>query len=251
MQHHATLITVLTIVGVMLLTVVVLIVSTRRNLPRIMSAQTAFFTETGYRHPEIPGAPIEEQVKFVPKRGNVMAMALEKKYVKPDAAGPIAFESSSRSEGRNRVQRESWRMTLPRPPAIRFQIAERSLLPSVGKAIGQHLTGRTRSWSQHYPTNVEIDDAAIAKRFAVFGEDPDAVRAVLAQAAIRERLLDCAEVDLVVDGGSILLSDPNGKNLAAGRTQRRGLDPSPTIRASIPVHRKIHAMLGAVRDAIA
>ena len=239
------------IVVIFLVTVVALVLSTRKNLPEILAAQTEFFTETGYRHPEIPNAGIDETVRFAPRRGNAWKMELEKRYVRPDPAGAFVFASSARTEGRYRVRRESWRMVLASAPSLRLQIAERKLMPSAGKAIGEHFTGKERTWKRVYPGPIELDDKALSARFAVFGTDPDAIRRLLAKPEVRDRLLAAAEIDLVVDDASILLSDPNGNNLKGGDAgPRASLNPAPRLRASIPVHRNMHAMLGAIRDGV-
>jgi hypothetical protein len=241
--------TALGIIGIAVITIVALVIYVRMNGPAILEAQRQFFTQTGYRHPEIPNAPVEEQVKFVPRRVG-MADALRKgkretRYVKPDPAGALEYTSMSITEavagGTMRSSSESWRLALGTPARLQLQIADKRL---VSKGNVKDHFGRTRSWTQRYSSAIELDDAALAGRFAVFGDDAAAIRRVLARPDVRERLLGFAEVDLVVDDGSIVLSDPSGKNRKAGRIG------GPRIVDSIPVHQNVQAMLGAIRDEV-
>jgi hypothetical protein len=240
--------TVLGVFVIAVLTCVYLVIKVRRNLPQMMEAQKQFFTLTGYRHPEIPNAPIDEQVRFYPRRVS-MADALTKgrletRYVKPDPTGALEYSRESFSErsaaGIAKIHRESWRLALGTPPKLGLQIAEKKIV----KQRNIERRGNTRTWTLLYETPIELDDAVMSDRFAVYGTDAIAIRRVLARPDIRERLLACAEVDLLVDGRSIVFSDPSGKNIKAGRMG------NSSILESIPVHQRVQAMLGALRDEV-
>lgn len=247
---------VLGVVAIAILTVVALVAAARKHGPAIAAAQREFFARTGFRHPERAAGTVEDQVSFVPRRGNALALSLETRYVRPSGAGePLEFHATATVEGRDRVHRQTWRRALVTPPTVRLQIADRSL-SSLGKAVREMVTHSSRTWSALYPGPVPVDDPAFDRRFVVYGTEPEAVRRCLAAPGLRELLLGCAEVDLVVTDREIRFADPSDQNLreARGGTTGRvakGLNPAPSILASIPVHERITRIIDTTRDAVA
>jgi hypothetical protein len=212
------LVVVLGVVAIAVLTVVALVFVARRHGAEITGAQQALFAETGYR--DISPRPTLH--------------VREQHYLR--AQPELHFQARSTRDGQGTVHTSSW--WLPGPSPVLLQIADRSL-SSLRKAATEALTGSSRSWSQCYPQATPLGDPELDARFVAFG--PDAAVVQRCAAGMRDLLLACPEVDLVATATEIRFSDPRGKNLGAERTL--GLNPAPNIRASIPVHRRIHAIL--------
>ena len=233
---------VLGFVGIFVISFVGIILLARRHVPAIMAARRAFFEQTGYRHPGLVAASIEEQVQFVPR---MTLKTREERYVRRlDSDHEVSFLSSSVREPGRIVRRLSWSVPLAHSPAVVLQIADRSL-SSFGKTAREALTRSSRTWSPIYPP-VALADAELDARFVAFGPDPEAVKRCVV--GLRELLLACKEVDLIVTPTEIRFSDPSDQNLSAahgGTTGRiaAGMNPAPTILSSIPVHQRINEIL--------
>jgi hypothetical protein len=238
------------------ITVVALVLAARKHAPEILAAQREFFTATGYQHPELPGRPVEEQIQYVPRRMDLATMAMETRYVRPIAPGEqVTFRATATTEAGKRVHRQSWRLTLAQPPTALIQIADRDL-SSLGKAVREAVTRSSRTWSAVYSHPVTFGDPALDARFVAYSPNPAAAQRCLATPALRQLLLACEEVDLIVSPTEIALADPADKNLKAARggTAGRvgnGLNPAPSIRASIPVHQRMNQLLEQARAATA
>lgn len=244
------LLTLAGIVAIALITVVAIVLAARRHGPAIAAAQRDLFTQTGLRHPELPTGTIDEQVAFVPRRGSALARRLETRYVKPLADGErLDFHAVVAMEGNTRVRRQHWERTLAAPPRVHLQIADRAL-SSTGKAVREAVTGAARTWHARYPGPIALGDPELDARFVVFATDAEVARRCVTGPALRGHLLACAEVDVATTPTSIRFDDPADRNLRDARGPREGLDPSPRIRASIPVHLRVEQILAAVRDAV-
>jgi hypothetical protein len=249
-------ITLAAIPVIMVITIVAIIVAARRHGPAIVAAQREFFIQTGFQHPERLNQPLEAQVAYVPRRGDLRTMKIETRYVRPLPTGEqILFDATATTEAGKRVHRQAWRLALRQPPTAVLQIADRHL-SSTGKAVREHLTGAKRTWRAVYPGPFPTGDAELDARFHFYSPDPDTARRLLARPGLRERLLACEEVDLTVSPGEIAFADPADENMKAARggtigRMSHGLNAAPSILASIPVHQRVTAILEEVHVASA
>lgn len=243
--------------GIVVLTIGYLAWVVRRHGPAITDARRALFTATGYRHPEAPTASVDDALAFVPHRVDLRTGGFATRYVARRSGGEqVVFEQDVRRQGRVRVRRQHWGHTLARPPAVRLQIAERGFL-AVGKAARELLTGTARTWQPIYPHAVPLDEPALDRRLVVLTDDAAAAQRLLAaDPGLVAALAALPEVDLRVTDREIRLDDPGDRLLrdaggAVGGRAATLADPSLAIRASIPAHQQMCALLDRVRAAVA
>ena len=149
----------------------------------------------------------------------------------------------------------SWYAVLAQPPRSRVQISDKSL-SSVGKAVKEMFSNTERVWNAEYEQKVPSGDPELDKRFNVHTDDPAAAARVLAAPGLRELLLGCVEVDLIVRGNEVRFADPTQKNLRAGMGGTLGQmamahDMMKTMDVSIPVHERIAELLAVTARAAA
>jgi len=219
------------IFGIAIITVVALVLVARKQGPEILAARRELFEQTGFVDQAASGGKFGEMATHYVQRDN-----------------GVEFRSTATYEAGKRVHRMAWRKPLAQQPVVVFQLADRTL-SSLGKGMKEALTATKRTWSPIYPGPIELADAALAKRFVAFGPDPAAIEKCLAAPGLRELLLACAEVDLVVTGSEIRFDDPSDRNMSAARGGTAGriqMGIAGSIRASIPVHKRVLAILAGV-----
>ncbi|MEO8551105.1 MAG: hypothetical protein ABI678_14065 [Kofleriaceae bacterium] len=223
------------IFGIAIITVVALVLVARKQGPAIVAARQELFAQTGFEE----GASAAG--------GKLGDLATH--YVKPNGT---EFRSTATYEAGKRVHRMAWRMPLAQQPQVVFQLADRKL-SSLGKDVKEALTGVKRTWSPMYPGPIELADKSLASRFVAFGPDPAAIEKCLAAPGLRELLLACTEVDLVVTQKEIRFDDPSDRNLSAARggtTGRIQAGIAGSIRASIPVHKRMLEILARTQASL-
>jgi hypothetical protein len=149
----------------------------------------------------------------------------------------------------------SWSMPLAAAPRLRLQVAERRFAGAAA-AVRDALSRRSRPWSQYYPLAVQSGDAALDGRFAFFGIAADEVLAALRSPGLRELLLGCAEVDLVVEHDRVAAHDPQQRNFAAATGGSLGAlavgrDAVRWTELALPVHDRMAELLLAAARACA
>ena len=213
----------------------------RKQGPEILAARCELFEQTGYVHPDLVNGFATQQAQFVPRRRGKLGETGSHYLRQIDASHAIEFRSSMTFEAGKRVHRLAWRLPLARRPRVVFQIADRRL-SSLGKVAREAFTRTSRTWSPIYPGPLALVDPALSARFVAFGPDAAAVNRCLAVPGLRELLLACAEVDLIVTETEIELADPSDRNIGAARGGTVGrvrIGIAESIRASIPVHRRM------------
>ncbi|HWM84885.1 MAG TPA: hypothetical protein VNO33_03580 [Kofleriaceae bacterium] len=232
----------------------------RRRRAGMPQAFRMFFERTGYRYAEIADRPLEEQIAhgqtlMAGARGGYRAHMLRDYHGLPVHS---VQETGHRQEGGKSVSTmsASWFCPLAQAPRIRLQVAERSLTGGLRKGLAEAFTSRERVWHQAYPLAVESGDAELDRRFQFFGYDQAAVRHALSAPGLRELLLGCAEVDLVVHADRVEFADPMQKNMTAGMGGTIGMmamggDMTRWMEMTIPVHDRIAQLLGTAARACA
>lgn len=234
----------------------------KQALANMGPAVRMFLERTGYRLPEIVGAPLEEHVRQVDARLQSMysgqARGWEQRYVRNFHGVPVEFSSymgPGQSEG-SQVMWAIWRTHPQAPPRILWEVAEKKLV-GVRKAVGEFMNNMTREYEPRYPQAVQIGDPELDARFFFFGVDPNAVRYVLAQnPRIRELLLASAEVCMIVAPDEILFSDPTQQNMQAGMggtvgAMAIGFDMTKMMELQVPVHDRMAELLAITARASA
>ena len=142
----------------------------------------------------------------------------------------------------------SWTTPLSKTPHTLFEVADKSL-SSTGKAIKEAFSDHSRCWTPTYKTQVHSSDLELDKRFVFYGQDAAAVRFLINQPGMRDLLLGCAEVDLVVSANEVSFSDPAQKNLRAAMAGKGiSTDVMKMTELSIPVHDHIAALLARTAE---
>ncbi len=233
----------------------------KQALSTLGPALKMFLERTGYRHPDLVNAPVEESVRIMEVMLNEQysgrAQAFEQRYVRSFHGIPLEY-SSFMGPGQNggSVMWATWRVRPPAPPRILWEVADRSLV-GARKAIGEFLENSTREYAPRYPQAVQTGDPALDARFVFYGVDPNAVRWVLSQnPRLKELLLASAEVCLVVAPDEIFFSDPTQKNMQAGMggtvgAMAVGFDMAKSMELQVPVHDRIAELLAIAARASA
>jgi len=225
---------------------------TRKRRAGMPQAFRMFFERTGYRYADILNLPLDAHVMHGEKLLSSAGSRGHHIHMIRDFHGtPIHSLQEQRTrteEGRRVVETStSWWTPLPRPARIRVQIVERSLVGTV-KAVKEALGNSKRPWTQHYPLSVQAGDAELDDRFLFFGVAAQEVLHILQTPGLRDLLLGCAEVDLVVDRDRVVFADPLHKNLSAGMggylgAIAMGTDMMKWMEMAIPVHDRMAQLL--------
>jgi hypothetical protein len=214
-----------------------------------------FFERTGYRYAEAPKADLEPTVQLaeekIRQQQSGRAGGFETHMVRDYHGMKIEhqqFMGNTQRDGNNvYVMSCDWRLVAAEPPAVKWQAAARSL-SGAGKALKEAFSNSTREWSALYPEKVESGDPELDKKLNFYGEDPEAVRRVLATPGLKEAMLACEELDLRVSEKGVVFVDPTQKNLRAGLggtvgMMATGFDYGKLMDLSIPVHDRIAELL--------
>jgi hypothetical protein len=212
-------------------------------------AVRSFFERTGYRYDHMAQAPVDQHVGLAVQEANNWKPGDRTiRYVRSFHGMPIQFLQSYESTDKGFSIACQWSVPLTQPPRIPFHIADKSL-DSVGKAVREAFSNSKRIWSAKHPHRVETGIPQIDARFAVYGQDPNAVRWLLQQnPALIGLLTSCVEVDLFVDAHSATFADPVQKNMNAAMggmvgNMALGFDMAKRMDLSIPVHERMAEIL--------
>jgi hypothetical protein len=222
----------------------------------------AFFQRTGYRFVDMLDQSPEAQANrsFEDAKKPQTAGTFDLHYVRDFYGIRLHYRSSSgwRKEGTKNIfwRSNGWEADLPAPARTPIHIADKRL-DSTMKAIGEIFSNSERVFnakaSQKVPTGIPEVDA----NFVVFGEDPNAVRALFASnPGIAALLSGWAELDVAVVGNRAVFADPSQKNMTAalgGMTGNMalGLDIGKRIELSIPVHDRVAELMATLVRAAA
>lgn len=211
-----------------------------------MPAATRVFLETtGYRHAAILDQPMESQVaqSLVAMHPNADGLA-RTHLVRNVEGAAVHLIQEVRYKARLTRSSSNWSTPLLSPARTLVHVADRSL-SSTTKALKEAFSKTTRSWAPVYETEVRSGDAQLDERFVCYGQDPDAVRRLLNQPGMRNMLLACAEVDLVVYPDRVSFADPLQKNISALMGTSRMSDVVGMMKLSIPAHDAIARLIVA------
>ncbi|CAN5666486.1 hypothetical protein BH09MYX1_BH09MYX1_50630 [soil metagenome] len=215
-----------------------------------------FFQRTGFRYPDMPPEPIAAHVQRATFEAQSPAGSRAIHYVRNFHGITIHHHQAFMQTDAGYSVSCSWSAELPRPPAIPFQVADKSL-SSVGKAVLEAFSNSTRQWSPRHAHDVMTGVPNLDQRFRILGRDPNAVRALFQRdPALAAALLQQVEVDLWVDDQRAVFSDPSQKNMNAGMggtvgQMAMGFDIAKRMDLSVGVHERISELLAlAVRAAI-
>jgi hypothetical protein len=212
-------------------------------------AMRSFFERTGYRYAQLAQAPLEAQVDLaVQEANNWSAGDRTIQYVRNFHGMPVQFLQSYTHTDKGFSIACQWSVPLTQPARIPFHIADKSL-DSMGKAVREAFSNSKRIWSAKHPHRVETGIPQIDTRFAVYGQDPNAVRWLFQQnPALIGLLSSCVEVDLFVDAQSATFADPIQKNMNAAMggmvgNMALGFDMAKRMDLSVPVHDRMAEIL--------
>lgn len=208
-------------------------------------ALRAMFEQTGYRHADMPNAPIEAHIRrseeLSRKRGDSRV-----RMVRNVEGRQLYWEQWTQIVGSGWSTGCMWTMPLERLPRASFHIAEKRLV-GAGKAIKEFMSSSKRNFTPAFEQQHAIGDAALDQRFVMFAVDPYAAREALAQPVLRALLLGCTEVDLVVKAHEVRFNDPSQVNLRNAMGGAMGM----LAAASSGDAGKSNATITAVHDHIA
>jgi hypothetical protein len=220
-------------------------------------AYVSFFQRTGYRYADIADQPPEaqanrsfEDAKKPPTTGDY-----ELHYVRDFYGLRIHYRSShgSRNEGTKTIfwRSNQWEAELTAPPRIPIHIADKQL-DSTLKKVGELFSNTERVFNAKCSQRVQTGIAEVDSTCVVFGEDPNAVRALFAQTpALVPLLSGWAELDVAVVGNRAVFADPAQNNMQAAMggmtgSMALGFDIGKRIELSIPVHDRIAELLATL-----
>ena len=212
-----------------------------------------FFEHLGYKYKELLDAPVEAQAaKAMASYGQAGS---NKQYMIRDFHGVQVHwkQKTCQTKSGGWSSSMSWSMALDEPPRIVWQIAEKTL-GGAGKAVKEAFSKVSRQWDPVYSQRIKTGDAEIDKRFRVYGENPEAVIELLQTPGLKQRLLDNAEVDLLVSEDGVVFNDPGHKNIHAAMGGTVGMmanagDVTKYIDLLIPVHDRIAELLVSAAQA--
>lgn len=230
---------------------------TNKRKAGMPAAFRMFFERTGYRYADIYNQPLEAHIMHGEKLVAQGYGGSRVHMIRDFHGMPVHCVQETWTEKKDNrthyVRSASWWTPLAAAPRIRIQIAERSLT-SVGKVIKEAFSNQSRTFRQELPLTVQSGDPELDKRLVFFGVDANEVLHVLRTPGLRELLLGCAEVDLLVHNDKIVFSDPTQKNMNAGMggtvgTMAVATDMMKTMELTIPVHDRMAQILGTVARA--
>lgn len=222
----------------------------------------AFFQRTGYRFSDMPDASAEAQANrsFEDAKKPQTAGSFDLHYIRDFYGVRLHYRSSSgwRKDGTKQIfwRSNQWEADLPAPARTTIHIADKRL-DSTMKAIGEIFSNSERVFNAKASQKVQTGIPEVDKNFVVFGEDPNAVRALFANnPGIVPLLSGWAELDVAVVGSHAVFADPaqNNMNAAMGGMTGNlalGLDVGKRIELSIPVHDRVAELMATLVRAAA
>jgi hypothetical protein len=217
-----------------------------------------FFERTGYRYADIYDQPLEAHVmhgetlmKNAGRQGYRVHMIRDFHGIPVHSVQEVSYKQQG--GGTVTSMSYSWWAPLPQQPRVALQVAERNLT-GFGKAVKEAFSSRERVWQQEYPQQVQSGDAELDRRFLFFGHDPASVHHALQAPGLRDLLLGCAEVDLIVYPDRVVFSDPLQKNMTAGMggtfsMMAMGSNMTRFMEMTIPVHDRVAELLAVTARA--
>lgn len=231
-----------------------------------MLAQTGdayrmFFERTGYRFPELGGAPLEAHAQLGEKKTRDMmsgsGKAIEQHYVRDFHGLPVEFVQyyGAGEKENSYVMSAHWTAKTQHHSRVLWECAEKSLV-GVRKAVGEMFTSGSRSYQPSYPHEFKSGDPQLDARFFFYAQDPNAAQAIVQNPHLKQLLLASTEVCLVVRPHEIFFSDPMQKNLHAGAggtigRMATGFDMMKSLELAIPVHDRMAELLAVTARASA
>jgi len=209
-----------------------------------------FFERTGYAFDDARCAPVDVQIQRWQRayaasfRGEGYSAHLVRNFHGLE----VHWEQFTGQRDNAYVIAQSWWAPLQAMPRAPFHIAEKSLASTAGKMAKEFFTNMSTNWKPAFERQLATGDRELDARFVVFGPDEASVRAVLANPALKQALLECAYVDLRVLPDSVRFSDPEQKNTLAmmggtyGAMQYAG-NPGKAFEVTLPVQDRIANIL--------
>jgi hypothetical protein len=219
----------------------------RTRTATIGPAARAFLEQTGYRYADVADPNLDAHVARYEASWATMSKGFQSRMVRNFQGVAVHHVQEGKVTDRGWSSSCAWMAPLPQRPRVRLHLADKSL-SGVGKVVKEAFSNRSQSWQPLYSVKVELADAELAKRFVCYSDGAGDAQTVLHAPGLRERLLSCVEVDLVITDADVRFSDPFQKNLlaamggAAGAVAARG-DIGKTLQAQIPMHDRISEML--------
>ncbi len=148
-----------------------------------------------------------------------------------------------------------WSTRLAQPPRIALQVIEKRLIGKLSR-VDNFIENKSYEWQQLFPHQVQLADAELERRFAVYGNDPALVVTALGANGVRESLLACKQVDLSVGPDGVVFSDPFRENIMAALGGGTGLlmvgyDPRAITQMILPVHDRVSWLAATLTRACA
>jgi hypothetical protein len=232
-----------------------------RALEQSGPALADFFERTGYRYIDLRHLPAAAQAERALSDGRLGKAVQELHYVRDYDGLSIHYTMSFGQYRRDfrtfYYQSSQWYAPVLAPPRVPMHIADKHLQSTakrVTELIGNEKGGFTPKCAQQIATGIgEID-----RQFLVFGEDPEAVRAVLRQnpALVGMLLGGWAELDVGVTREGAWFADPAQSNMQAAMggtigSMAMGFDYGKRMDLTIPVHDRVAELLAALVRAAA
>jgi hypothetical protein len=226
-------------------------------------AAVAFFERTGYFYADRPNMPAEVQADRAALEMTQMTALGAQQMAKKDYEHVThqirnyhgvmihyrsAFGGKFETLKTTTYRSASWAAELTRPPRVPVHIADKSLV-SMTKAVGEMFTNTRRQFTPQASQRVETGIAAIDGKFAVFGEDVAATRALFAQHPdLVEMLGNWAALDVFINAGGCVFNDPGQENVQAAMggmvgNMALGFDIAKRLELMIPVHDRVSDLL--------
>jgi hypothetical protein len=233
-----------------------------KALENARPAFVSFFQRTGYRYADLPDAPPEAQAdrSYADAKNPRTDGTYQIHYIRDYHGIRIHYTSSngSRKEGSKTIYWYSnqWEAEVPNAPRVPLHIADRSL-DSTLKAAKEMFSNSKRVFTPKCSQRVQTGIPQLDSKFVVFGDNPQAVQAVLAQNPALVQMLDgWAELDVSVTHGRAVFADPSQHNMTAAMggnigSMALGFDYAKRLELGIPVHDRIADLFAALIRATA
>jgi hypothetical protein len=231
----------------------------RKRKKAMPEASRMFFERTGYRYADIIDQPLEVHINYGERLMKGAAKGYRIHMVRDFHGLPIhSVQEYTVESGLTSTKTSTsyaWSLPLSKPPRFHLQVADKSLR-GFAKGVKEVFSNSERVWNQQYPDEVQSGDPQFDGRFHVYSDHPQAAHAVLQTPALRQLLLQCAEVDLTVYPDQIRFADPIQKNIGAvmGGTlgaMSMATNPAKMMELTIPIHDHMAQLLATTYQACA
>lgn len=207
-----------------------------------------FLERTGFRIATIPpSAPIDAHVQaYVAPNARQVGQEL----VRTVSGVPLRHYMRDTYENGKHISICDWSVPAARPVNYGLQIAEWKYSPNA-LLDAAAADGEVYCWTQRFQNRFEVGDKQLDDRFAFMSDNPQAAINVLRAPGIKELLLQCQYVEVVIDRNGVKLSDPKLINMYSAMGIKGGLiatttDPKTLTMSTIPLHDQVSNMLLAL-----